>query len=117
LPPPNPLDGQLWGSFPTSWYQDALPDRPYKVVLPPTATAPPVYTPPPMTEPPYGGGTHTSLAAASYSIGSPTFDLVAMRQPVIAGTANASASGFALGRYTIASASGHASGSGVARGS
>jgi len=55
----SPLDGQTWPSFPSSWYQDATPDRPFYVPPPPAPPLPgsPVYTPPPFVPPEQKRGT------------------------------------------------------------
>ena len=51
--PPVPLDGQTWPSFPSSWYQDATPSRPFYIPWQPVQqpSDPPVYTPPPYRPP------------------------------------------------------------------
>jgi hypothetical protein len=71
--PPTPLYGQTYPSFPSSWYQDATPDRPFYIMPPPPPAMPPVYSPPPQTGPPYGGATEHTFAVDGYVMSSPSF--------------------------------------------
>jgi hypothetical protein len=73
---PAPIKGQTWPSFPSSWYQDATPDRPFFIPEPPAPPEwlnPPIYQPPAQVAPPYGGTNVYILMAVSYGLDSLIF--------------------------------------------
>jgi len=112
----TPLDGQTYPSFPTSWYQDVTPDRPFNVVSPSPIPPPPIYKPPPQLPPPYSGSTNYRLMVVPYDLGMLGWQKLGAFGQTGVSVAKSSTIGVAMGRGTYATVTVNASGDGAATG-